>query len=930
MDVEKILELYGVDEGCEVFLHYGMPRRSGRYPWGSGDNPYQHSGDWLSQVDKLRKQGFTFTDKNGKVWTGDTAIAKSMNLSSGQFRTLCSIANSERRSALVATAKSLREKGYSLNQIADKMGYDNDSSVRSLLNEHSEARMNAAQNTANFLKQQVDSKGMIEVGAGVELHLGLRSRERMDEALYRLQLEGYEVYSGRVDQLTNPGKKTTITVLCPPGTQHKEIYNLDNIHFIQEDYVSHDGGDTFDPKFVYPKSMDSKRIKIQYSEDGGLAKDGLIEIRRGVPDLSLGESRYAQVRVLVDGTHYMKGMAVYSDDMPKGVDVVFNTNKPRGTDMKDVLKPISTDDPKNPFGSLIKSGINDPDNPGVKRGGQSYYYDENGKKQLSLINKRAEEGDWGEWAKKLSAQFLAKQDKALIDKQLKMTMADRDEEYEKLCSITNPTLKKKLLTSFADDCDAAAVHLKAAALPRQKYQVILPLTTIKDNEVYAPNYNDGEKVALVRYPHGGTFEIPILTVNNKNKEGRKVLTTTPIDAIGISKKVADRLSGADFDGDTVMVIPTNDKIKITSTPQLEGLIGFDPKLEYGGKPKGTFKELSKSATQREMGIVSNLITDMTIKGATRDKLARAVRHSMVVIDANKHHLDYQQSEKDNGIKALKDEYQDGGGASTLISLSKSSERVPKRQGSYSIDPKTGEKVWKEADDARYEKVHINKRTGEKIVTQEIRTQESTKMAETRDARTLSTGHMAEEAYATYANHLKNLANSARKTVLSTGNLKQDSTAKKKYEKEVSSLDAKLLEAEKNAPVERQAQIIGNRRVNSITKSNPDIEKKELKKIRNRELNEARNLVGAKRHPIEITDNEWKAVQSGAISENKLKRILDKTDTDQLKERALPRASAGLSQAKINLIKTMQASDYTTEQIAERLGVSASTVTKYLK
>ena len=25
-------------------IHYGMPRRSGRYPWGSGDRPYQHSG----------------------------------------------------------------------------------------------------------------------------------------------------------------------------------------------------------------------------------------------------------------------------------------------------------------------------------------------------------------------------------------------------------------------------------------------------------------------------------------------------------------------------------------------------------------------------------------------------------------------------------------------------------------------------------------------------------------------------------------------------------------------------------------------------------------------------------------------------------------------------------------------------------------------
>lgn len=67
--------------------------------------------------------------------------------------------------------------------------------------------------------------------------------------------------------------------------------------------------------------------------------------------------------------------------------------------------------------------------------------------------------------------------------------------------------------------------------------------------MYAPNYKDGETVALIRYPHGGTFEIPILTVNNKQAEGKRVLGNTPADAIGINSKVAGRLSGADFDGD---------------------------------------------------------------------------------------------------------------------------------------------------------------------------------------------------------------------------------------------------------------------------------------------------------------------------------------------------------------------------------------------
>ena len=76
---------------------------------------------------------------------------------------------------------------------------------------------------------------------------------------------------------------------------------------------------------------------VRYADDvgsdgvKGIEKDGVIELRRGVEDLDLNGNRYAQVRILVDGTHYLKGMAVYSDDMPDGVDVVFNTNKKKGT-----------------------------------------------------------------------------------------------------------------------------------------------------------------------------------------------------------------------------------------------------------------------------------------------------------------------------------------------------------------------------------------------------------------------------------------------------------------------------------------------------------------------------------------------------------------------------------------------------------------------
>lgn len=913
----------------DMLMHYGMPRRSGRYPWGSGDNPYQHSGDFLSRVNELKKSNFTFTDADGKTYTGEVAIAKSMGLSTTQFRTQVSLAKDERRSADVATAKALREKGYSLNEIAKKMGFNNDSSVRSLLNEHAEARMNQAKATAEFLKKQIAEKGMIDVGTGVEKELGI-SKEKMKEAIYILEMEGYQVFGGGVPQVTNPGRQTNIKVLCPPGTEHKEIYNFENVKSVR-DYVSHDDGDTFDPKWVYPKSMDSSRLKIRYAEDGGIQKDGVVEIRRGVDDLSLGSSHYAQVRILVDNTHYIKGMAVYSDDLPDGVDVLFNTNKKKGTPMKDVLKKIK-DDPNNPFGSLIKDGINDPDGGDDQRGGQSYYYDKNGKKQLSLINKRAEEGDWGEWADKLPSQFLSKQSLALVNKQLNLAASDKMAEFDEICSLTNPTVKKSLLKSFADDCDAAAVHLQAAALPRQKYQVILPITSMKDNEVYAPNYKDGETVALIRYPHGGTFEIPILKVNNKQAEARKVLGNTPKDAVGINSKVAERLSGADFDGDTVMVIPcnsSNSKVKITSTPPLKGLEGFDPKLEYGGKPAGTFKQMKN--TQKEMGVISNLITDMTLKGATQDELARAVRHSMVVIDAEKHKLDYKQSEVDNGIKALKKKYQgsidENGryheGASTLISKAKSETSVPKRQGSPRIDELTGEYIWKTTDDPTY----FDKKTG-KV---KDRTQQSTKMAETKDAYTLisETDTPIERAYANYANKLKALGNQARLEILATQKIPYSASAKETYFDEWKSLDSKLSIALKNAPKERQAQTIANAVVAAKKKDNPDMTKGEIKKASQQALTQARALVGAKREAIKITDREWEAIQAGAISENQLKQIINNADIDSLRQRAMPRSTTTLSVAKQNKIASMNASGYSTSEIAEALGISTSTVHKYL-
>lgn len=985
-------------------LHIGIPRRSGRYPYGSGKDPFQHHTDFLGRIDELKKSGFKYTDpEDGKTYEGEKAIYKSMGLTSSEYRRQISWANYERRLLQVETAKRLQEKeGMGPTAIGKEMGLP-ESTVRSLLNPKSEGRMHQAMETVNFLREQLNEKGMIDVGANANLELGI-SRERLEMALdYLNKAEGCPIYKGGIPQVTNPGQQTNQKVLCLPGTEHKEIYEFDRVKPIKE-YITRDGGDTFEKKFHYPESMDSKRLKIRYNEEGGIEKDGIIELRRGVEDLSLGESRYSQVRILVDGTHYLKGMAVYSDNMPDGVDVVFNTNKTKGTPMTKVLKEIKAD-PDNPFGSAIKD---------AEQGGQYWYTDRKGNRKLGLINKRADEGDWDDWQDALPSQFLGKQSKTMAKKQLDLAKADKQAEFDEYKSLTNPTIKKHMLEKFADNCDSAAVHLKAAALPGQKYHVIIPINTLKDTEVYAPNYKDGTKLALIRYPHGGTFEIPILTVNNKHAAAKKLLGKDIIDAVGINAKVAERLSGADFDGDTVMCIPTHDpkgRVKITSKPPLQGLEGFDPKLEYGGKDElgpdgkvhwtrnGIEYPLMKN-TGTEMGKISNLITDMTLAGASEEKLARAVRHSMVVIDAEKHKLDYKQSEIDNNIAALRKEYQPkydengnyirSGGASTILSRAKGETTVDKRQGSYKVnmpgtdhyDPTRpdGAKLWKVADDLYYPAKTYNKTTGimtirtadGKKVTYDVkdkdaydkynpvkrvnddtgevyftdksgsivykrktRGQESTKMAETDDAYTLvsTAKHPMEIIYADYANSMKAMANQARMEMKTTGKIAYSSTAKKTYQAEVESLDKKLKEALLNSTKERQALRLANVEVNAKKAADPNMKTSDIKKASQQAVTKYRQEVGAvarRKRNVEITDREWEAIQAGAISEKKLKDILNNTDIDKLRERATPRLTNSLSSAQVNRAKAMAASNYSLAEIAHKLGVSTSTVSNYLK
>lgn len=903
----------------DILMHYGIKRRSGRYPWGSGEDPYQHSGDFLSRVKSLKDQGLSEKD-----------IVKTLGFdSTTQYREAYSIANHERRQLQVDQAKSLREDGLGATEIARIMN-TSESTVRSWFNEKAEENMNRAQKTADVLKKELESKGMIDVGAGVERELRV-SRTRLNEALNLLQQEGYNVVGVSIPQVTDSKKRTTVKVLCKPGDekdQQRQLYqDPSKIKSVSDYYTVDDGARWY--KREYPASISLDRVKVRYGDEGreghtGSDKDGIIELRRGVADLDLGNAHYAQVRILVNGTHYLKGMAMYSDNMPDGVDIVFNTNKKKGTPVIDgdngVLKKIK-DDPDNPFGAYIKAG------------GQSRYIDKDGKERLSAINKLKEEGEWDTMSRNLSSQFLSKQPMELIKKQLKLTYADYESRFDEILSCTNPTVKKKLLREFADECDAAVVHMKAAALPRQSTRVILPVPALKETEIYAPYLDNGERVALVRYPHGGTFEIPELVVNNKNQTAKKLLGNA-IDAVGINSKVAERLSGADFDGDTVVVIPTNSKVRIKSTPALEGLKGFDPKAKYAYHEG--MQVMTKQQTQKQMGVVSNLITDMTLQGAPERDIVRAVRHSMVVIDAAKHKLDYKQSEKDNGIAELKKKYQpkydsegnqvSGGGASTLLSRRKQTVDVPDRRGAPIIDKETGKVFYKESG-----RTYIDKKTGE-IVKATIKTP---LLNSVEDLRTLSSGTAPENAYADYGNKMLALANSARKAYVATKGLKYDPSAKKTYAREVSDLDMALDKAARNAPRERRAQAIANSVIKAKIQANPELaeksNKKDLDKVKQLALDDARHSVGAssKENRINITDRQWEAIQAGAISDTKLTQILRYTDPDAIKQRAMPKTTTQLSSAKISKLKSMQVSGYTIAEIAKSLGVSTSTVSKYL-
>lgn len=882
--------------------HEGSTPHSGRYPYGSGEKKYQHPKDFLTIVESMKSKGLS-----------EKEIRESFGMTAEDYRNQKSLGKLERREEERKILRDLEDQGITNRSerariISEKTGrHIGESTVRLLENDQAVSKDERRRATADVLRKAVDEKKFIDIGYGVASSMGITD-DRLKNAVKELQNEGYEVHTVKVPQANNPHQFTTVEVLCPKDTEWRYLKDHTNeIQLVNEKFSDPRGKTVLG--IEKPKPVSSKRLEVVYGEEGA-KKDGIIELRPGVKDLDLGNNHYAQVRINVDDSHYLKGVAVYNKDLPEGVDIRFNSNKKDTGNKLDALKPMKTIDGEkgspidwdNPFGSTIK--------PGGQKG---------------ALNICSEEGDWQEWSKTLSSQFLSKQSTKLAKEQLSLSRKEMEAEHQEIISLTNPVIRKAMLNEFGDKCDTAAMHLKASAMPGQSNSLILPINSLKENEVYAPNYKNGTTVVLVRHPHGGTFEIPVLKVNNRNKEAKEVIGQAT-DAIGIHHKVAAQLSGADFDGDTVIVIP-NDHRKIKATAALKELQEFDTK-SYKLPPGGDV--ISEIHKQKQMGVISNLITDMTIQGAPPDHIIRAVKHSMVIIDAKKHELDYKQSAKDNGIAELHRIYQGKaqGGASTIISRAKSPIDVPLRGQRTVIDSATGKKSYFTDEKHRY---WTDKETGE---IHERKTK-SRKMLETDDAYTLVStadggkGKPIERVYADYANAMKALGNKARMESASIRPPKKDPLAAKKYEHEVQSLTDKLVNAKAYRPKERQAQIYADHIYKAKLEDNPTMTDDQKSKVRRQALDMGRLRVGGKRETVTFTDKEWEAVQNNAISPTRLTELVKFADSDHVKKLAMPKTTTALSPSQSSLAKSLIKSGHSYEEVAKRFGVSRSTIQRLM-
>ena len=1047
--------------------HYGVSvkdgapgRGSGRYPLGSGEKPQSHR-NLLGLVNALEDYGIGNADlktyleggysrhlrgaakeQTGNIKTKEDYIklyydalklqkeGKTTEEIAAHFGfigahgapsvSLC------RRMRQVAKALATKEEDAQLLKFKSQ-GLNNTEIARAMKEKFPEGRWNNGTTVANRIKnaefgggkgselrrvadqlvKELGDHKFLDIGDGTEIWLGCKKTMK-ESAVNYLKMLGYTEHSLPLDQFgygNDTSRKTTFQLLGQPGLTKQDAW------FDKEDIATI--GSTYDfatDKYVEPQKpakVDHSRVFIDYTHEdgtGGAELDGLIELRPGVKDLSLGNAAYAQVRINIDDKYYAKGMARYGD-VPEGYDMVFHTNKKDGAPLEKVFKEMKTDwkgdiDWENPFGASIK----DTDR---LHSVQRTYVDDDGKEKLSAINVVAEEGDWAQWGSNVTvaAQVLSKQKNAVAKEQLQLTTQKADQEFKEIDSLTNPVIRQYELANFADNCDVRAKELKAVGFKDQACKVLLPWKEIKDGEIYAPHLENGTEVALVRYPYSGDFETPKLTVNNKYKGPREVIGNGS-DAVGINAYTASLLSGADFDGDTVLVIPLDKNPDFKHGKPLPGLDGFDDKAEYGipdefkvdkklmQKKKNEFKRqlyeehpemnkierakavkewekkylhqqekegkvapISKAYAYNLMGVTTNLIMDMTLRGdAPNEDLEKAVKHSMVLIDAEKHYLDYKRSADENKIKALQREYQpkpDGegsGGPQTLVTKAKSEVRVPEYEEltsrltpdskvakRYKLTPEQIDEynaMWDAGEHVRIPTgKHVYKwsKKEQAFVDKGPKRVESTWMDETSDAYTLSSGTMMESYFAKYANHMKELGKKARAEARALEhNLPGvDKAAQRLYKDEVKSLKEKIESSRKNIPIERQAQLIANVKMEALRVSNTDWTEDDEKKWRNKLIEQARKKAHSSRERFTITDREWEAIQAHALPSTDVKQLLRHANQDELKQRSRPRQVYKMTSAEIAKAQRMlnRKNPPTLAEVAATFGVSVTTLQK---
>lgn len=267
-----------IDEDAYL-SHIGIIRRSGRYPWGSGgDTLVVHNNQgFLDWIKELRAKLFT-----------DAQIAEGLGVSTTTLRAQVSISSNEVYASNVIGAQALKAKGWSNKAIGEQMGEPGkpigESTIRNWLKPGADKNSSALKSTADMLRRQVDEKGVIDVGLGVESSVGV-SKDRLRTAVAMLEQEGYKKYNLKVPQ-QGTGKDTEMVVLAKPEFTQKQIWqDPSKIRLIDEH--SEDFGQSY-LGIKPPIAINPKRLAINYAEDGGANSDGVIYVRPDVADVSLG------------------------------------------------------------------------------------------------------------------------------------------------------------------------------------------------------------------------------------------------------------------------------------------------------------------------------------------------------------------------------------------------------------------------------------------------------------------------------------------------------------------------------------------------------------------------------------------------------------------------------------------------------------------